>query len=33
MDEHGEHKDLRGLNRWSATLYVHGRMGVVLLKY
>jgi hypothetical protein len=32
MDEHGEHSDLRGLGRRSIIPYVHGRMGVVLLK-
>jgi hypothetical protein len=32
MDEHGEHQDLRGLDRRSVIPYVHGRMGVVLLK-
>jgi hypothetical protein len=33
MDEHDEHQDLRGLSRRSVIPYVHGRMGVVLLKH
>jgi hypothetical protein len=32
MDEHGEHQDLRGSNRWSVIPYIYGRMRVVLFK-
>jgi hypothetical protein len=32
MDECGGHEDLRGSGRRSVILYVHGRIGVVLLK-
>jgi hypothetical protein len=32
LDERSGHQDLRGSGRWSIIPYVHGRMGVVLLK-
>jgi hypothetical protein len=32
LDVHSGHQDLRGLGRQSVIPYVHGRMGVVLLK-
>jgi hypothetical protein len=32
MDERGRHEDLRGSCRRSVIHYVHGRIGVVLLK-
>jgi hypothetical protein len=32
MDERGGHEDLRGSGRRSVIPYVHGRIGVVLLK-